>query len=127
MSNPVSISHIEARFRALTDAETINAQAWLADAWALVLDRRPLIESYITAGTVSTASVIRVVSAMVVRVLQNPEGKLEESIDDYSYRRDSAVSGGQLYLTDDELNTLTPVDLTGSVRSVRLVAYGEPA
>jgi hypothetical protein len=49
---------------------------------------------------------------MVVRVLHNPRGFLSEAvtIDDYrrEYRRDAAVSAGVLYVTDAELDALTP-------------------
>jgi hypothetical protein len=45
---------------------------------------------------------IQVQCAMVLRVLNNPDGKYEESGDDYSYKRDSAVSTGALYLSDAE-------------------------
>jgi hypothetical protein len=47
---------------------------------------------------------------MVLRVLSNPGGKLEERQDDYQYRLDSAVSSGALYLSDDELARLSDGD-----------------
>jgi hypothetical protein len=123
MANPATVADIEARWRPLTAQETTNADALLADAWALLIARRPTLEADITAGTVSTENVVRVVVAMVLRVLRNPDGKLEESIDDYTYRRDSAVSTGSLYVTPDELADLTPG--RRRQRSVRLVAYGD--
>jgi hypothetical protein len=46
--------------------------------------------------------VIQVQCAMVLRVMNNPEGKLEETSDDYTYRLDQAVSTGALYLSDAE-------------------------
>ncbi len=123
MANPAEVADIIARWRPLTAQETTNATALLADAWALLLARRPTLEADITAGTVSEENVVRVVVAMVLRVLRNPEGKLEESIDDYSYKRDAAVSTGGLYVTSDELADLTPG--RRRQRSVRLVAYGD--
>ena len=123
MPNPAIVDDIEDRWRPLNAQETTNATALLADAWALLLARRPTLEADMTAGTVSEENVIRVVVAMVLRVLRNPEGKLEESIDDYSYRRDSATSTGGLYVTSDELADLTPG--RRRQRSVRLVAYGD--
>lgn len=123
MANPATVADIEARWRSLSTQQTTNAEALLDDAWAMLLSRRPTLEADITAGTVSEANVIRVICAMVLRVLRNPEGKLEETIDDYSYRRDSATSTGGLYITPDELADLTPG--RASHRSVRLVAYGD--
>lgn len=53
---------------------------------------------------------IRIVSTMVIRVLKNPDGLLTETIDDYTYRRDSAVSAGALYVSDSELDGIRPID-----------------
>lgn len=122
--NPAATSDIEGRFyRDLTEREALIAQTWLDDAWVLLLSRRPTLETDVTAGTVAESTVIRVLCAMVGRVFANPEGLLEESVDDYSYRRDSAVSGGLLYITPEELADVTPG--RASHRSVRLIAYGE--
>jgi hypothetical protein len=124
--NPVEVSHVVARYPGtLTPAQQVNAEAYLSDIWSIVLSRRPLIEDYMTATTVPTSEVIRVVSNAVVRKLLNPEGKSEESIDDYRYKY-GGDRLGDLYLTDEDLADLTP-PYTGVGRhnSVRLVAYGE--
>ena len=125
MTNPASTSDLEARFyRALTDRELLIAPEWLDDAWQMLLDRRPTLEADLTASTVNTRTVIRVLCAMVGRILSNPEGKLEEAIDDYRYRRDSVVSSGLLHVTPEELADVTPG--RKGRRSVRLAIYGEP-
>ncbi|MBA3781186.1 MAG: hypothetical protein H0X12_04940 [Nocardioides sp.] len=123
MPNPVTISDLEARWRPLSDLEPVNAAAFLEDAWAELLSRRPTLESDITAGTVTAANVIRVVSAMVLRVLKNPEGYDQESIDDWSGRRNALVADGILRITPEELAAITPGRATR--RSVRLVVYGD--
>jgi hypothetical protein len=89
--------------RDLTDIEVRKAGALLSDATALILDRFPW---YATAPTQTSKSVC---CAMVMRVLQNPEGKRSETIDDYSYTIDSARSAGELYMTENEVDSLTPV------------------
>lgn len=124
MPNPAVISDIEDRFRPLTPAEEVNATAHLEDAWQMLLSRLPNLEANMTAGTVTAANVIRVVSNMVIRILRNPEGKSEEQIDDYRYRRDALISSGALTVTADELADLTPA-AARRINSVRLVAYGE--
>jgi hypothetical protein len=43
---------------------------------------------------------------MVLRVLNNPNGKLQETQDDYSYRLDAAVSTGALYVSEAEVALL---------------------
>jgi len=124
MPNPATTSDIAARWRPLTAQETTNAVAFLEDAWALLVARRPTLEADLLAGTVSTSNAVRVVTAMVLRVLRNPEGKLSEQIDDYKYTRAEAIGSGLLHVTDDELADITVVARRGQ-RSVRLVAYGE--
>ena len=123
MANPATVADIEARWRTLSTPESTNAQAFLEDAWALLLTRRPNLEADITAGTVRSDNALRVVVAMVLRVLKNPDGKLEESIDDYRYRRDALVSSGALHVTSDELADITPG--RARRRSVRLVIHGD--
>lgn len=123
MANPAAIADIEARWRPLSAQEATNAQAFLTDAWAYLLARRPDLEATITAGTVSTDNAIRVVCAMVLRVLKNPDGWEDEAIDDWRGKRASAIASGELYATPAELADVTPGRATR--KSVRLVAYGE--
>lgn len=124
MANPTTINDIEARFRPLTSEETVTAAALLDDAWSLLLARRPSLDDDIAAVAVSTATAVRVVSAMVIRVLRNPEGMRSEQIDDYSYTRDNMLSAGLLYATAEELSDLT-IGGSRHFSSVRLVAHGE--
>lgn len=124
MPTPASTSDLAARFyRPLTSREYEIGQDWLDDAWQMLLDRRPELQADITAGTVAERTVIRVLCAMVARIFSNPQGLLEEQIDDYRYRRDSLVSSGALTITASELADVTPGRRTN--RSVRLVANGE--
>jgi hypothetical protein len=88
--------------RELTDAEERQATAWLADATALILKHFPQYAA--TPTDVST----KVCCAMVLRKLDNPNGKRQESIDDYSYTIDSSRSRGEVYLSDEEMDELRP-------------------
>lgn len=121
MSNPATIFDIELRWRSLSDAETQVATELIEDAWSMILGRRPNLEADMTAGTVTTRNVVRVIASMVLRVLRNPDGKSEEAIDDYSFKRDASAATGALHVTPEELADITP---GRSRRSVRLVAYG---
>jgi hypothetical protein len=117
MSNPVTARDVETRWHPLSDAERDLAKHLLVDAWAILLARVPTLESRLGASppTLSKALVVTVETAMVLRVMRNPEGKRQESIDDYSWTRDNAVSAGLLYLGDDELALLVPSgDLSGA-------------
>lgn len=123
MANPATVADVEARWRPLTAQETTNAEALLSDAWELLLGRRPTLEADLTAETISEGNVIRVICAMVLRVLRNPDGLSEEAIDDYRYKRDAILASGVLHVTPDELADVTPGRARRS--SVRLVIYGD--
>jgi hypothetical protein len=123
--NPVTVVDLESRWRPLTDIERTNAEAFLGDAWWLLTGRRATLETDMEDGTVSIGNVVRVVSAMVLRILKNPEGKAQESIDDYAFRRHELVSSGLLHVTDDELRDVTPAVSRRRSRSVRLVVHGD--
>lgn len=88
--------------RDLTDSETRQATALLADATALIVDRFP------AQGVTPTSSAAAVCAAMVVRVLRNPDARRTEQLDDYSFTVDSAVSSGQLYISAAEAELLRP-------------------
>ena len=113
-NNPATSADLQARsFRTLTADELAVGQVLLGDAWALVLSARPSVADRLDAAlgnTVFEGLVRQILCAMVLRVLSNPGGKLEERQDDYQYRLDSAVSSGALYLSDDELARLSEGD-----------------
>lgn len=123
MPNPATITDIEDRWRPLNAQETTNATAFLGDAWGLLADRLPQLEANLAAGAVSQQNAIRVVCAMVLRVLKNPDGYDSESVDDWTGRRNALVATGLLAATPAELADLTPGRKNPS--SVRMVAYGD--
>ena len=112
--NPAQASELAARsFRALTPEETAVGKTFLNDAWAMVLSAVPTVGTRLDTlpeDPVFKSLVVQTLCAMVLRVLNNPDGKLEESQDDYRYRLDSAVSTGALYLSDAELARLSEGD-----------------
>lgn len=113
MSNPATTADVVARWRPLSAQETTNAQTFLDDAWVMLKRRMELLgvtdfEDRIDADADFAAEVIRILATAVLRVMKNPDGKSRESIDDYSWSRDEAVSSGLLYFTDDELDALVP-------------------
>jgi len=112
MPNPATPADVVARWRPLSAQETINAQTFLDDAWRMLKRRAAAVdfdlETEMAADVDLTAEVVRVLVTAVLRVMKNPDGKRQESIDDYSWTRDQAVSAGLLYLSDDEVNDLFP-------------------
>lgn len=113
-TNPAGVPDIEARWRSLSTAETTVATALLSDAWAMLQSRLPALVDRIADGSLSPDLVVAVESAMVLRVLKNPDGKRQEAIDDYSWTIDSARSAGALYVTDDELRLLGGANTSGA-------------
>jgi hypothetical protein len=115
MPNPVITADLEARFRPLSTAEEVTAQALLDDAWAVLLTVIPDLEARMAAGTPSTSLVVSVASAMVLRVMRNPNGVRSWSVDDYSETRDNSIAAGSLYVAPEEVRLLT--GLASSARS----------
>lgn len=119
----VSVDEVVARWRPLEPAERPVAEALLVDARAILEARVPGLEDRLAAGTVSEALVRSVLTGMVLRVLRNPDGLVQETTDDYSYRRADDVATGALYVSDVELGNLTaattPVGAGGGAYSVR--------
>ena len=112
--NPATRADLQSRsFRSLSVDELNVGETLLGDAWAIVLSAKPSVSDRLDKtppDTVFQSLVVQTLCAMVLRVLSNPEGKLSESQDDYSYRLDSSVSTGALYLSDAELARLSDGD-----------------
>lgn len=113
-SNPATTLDIDDRWRPLTDAERIVAQSLLGDAWLLLKRADATIDLRLDAVTLDAGLVKMVLVEMVKRVLRNPDGNLQESIQDYSYTRDRVSSSGLLTVTDDELEMLAADDIAAS-------------
>jgi hypothetical protein len=112
MSNPATPADVVARWRPLSAQETTNAQTFLDDAWRMLKrktkDMSPSLDTQIGTDADLRAEVVRVLATAVLRVMRNPDGKREESIDDYSWKLDESVSAGLLYISDEELADITP-------------------
>jgi len=119
MENPVTVSDVEARWKSLSDAQKIVAQANLDDAWALLLHEVPDLEVNLTEGRVSEAVVRQVVCAAVLRVLKNPNGYKREEIDDYMRERAATTATGELFFTPEELARLIPDDEPSAAFTIR--------
>lgn len=113
-TNPATSADLQARsFRTLTADEVTVGDTLLDDAWAMVVSAVPTVDDRldgVPVDAVFKSLVTQTLCAMVLRVLRNPSGKLEERQDDYQYRLDSAVSTGALYLSDAELARLAEGD-----------------
>ncbi len=108
----VTAQQIENRWRPLTPAEATTVPGKSEDAWTRIVATVPGIEEHLSTGAVAEATVQSVMVSMIVRVLKNPDSVRthQQSIDDANESRtlDSAISTGELYLTDYEIGLLTP-------------------
>jgi len=107
----VTAEDIVKRWRPLTPAESSVVDAIIEDAQDIVeSEAEDLgIPAPTDANDRRLRMYTRIVATMAIRVLINPEGILSETIDDYTYRRDSAISSGALYVSDDEMAQLRPI------------------
>ena len=123
-----TVSDVEVRFgRTLTDAESAQVSAWIEDLEAEILERIPALDLLIAAGRPTVGTLRRVISAAIVRKLQNPSGLRQRtvSIDDYSTTEtvDASNSAGYLGLTAGEWELLLP-GISGEAFTIR--PYGAP-
>jgi hypothetical protein len=96
---------IDSSLRALTTQELSVGVRKLESAFNIILTRVPSLTARLDASPTDIALrqlVIDTQVDMVLRFLNNPDGKYEESGDDYSFKRDSATSTGAVYMTDAE-------------------------
>jgi len=108
-----NVSDVEVRYgRTLTAPEAAQVAAWIDDLEAEILERIPTLEALIAAGRPTVPTIIRVVSAAIMRKLDNPKGLKSRTvaIDDYSTTEQPWIEGsaGALDLTDEEWSKLLP-------------------
>lgn len=106
----VDIEDVQNRWRVLDADELRIAQTLITDAQDMV---ETAAEGFGVTAEVAASkrlkrAYVRVVASMVGRVLKNPEGLLTETEDTYTYRRDSAISAGILYVSAEEIASLSP-------------------
>ncbi|MGW6739720.1 hypothetical protein ACWGDX_03055 [Streptomyces sp. NPDC055025] len=124
MADFATIADLEDRLgRDLADeSEQRKAAAHLTDASVIIRGRFPALPDP------PPAIVLTVCCAMVLRVLTNPEGKREESIDDYRYVIDSSRSTGEIYLSDTEAEEIEDALKPPNPRSTAFsIVPGAPA
>lgn len=113
-SNQATGDDLAARaMRPLTDLEQGWGTTRLQDAYDQIVVQVPSVTDRLDAGSPGdpfSRLVVQVQCAMVLRVLTNPDGIRSEGSDDYTRTLDTAVSSGQLYVTDTERALLTAWD-----------------
>lgn len=138
MTNPIAdIARLESAFeRPLVEREKLKersaATQWLDDAWGIIQDEIPGVVRRTELGEddparLRTDSVARVMVAMVIRVLRNPDARRQLGEDTYQETVDQAVSSGQLYISEVERGRLlagAEGDVTAYLPGVYNVGFG---
>lgn len=111
--------------RPLSPVEVSACGLWITQLSSLIRVRYPDVDRRVAVEPGMREVAARAVIAAIARKLSNPEGKLQESVDDYAYRRADAVADGSLYISDSDWASLAPVTTGKRSRGVRFVAYGD--
>lgn len=102
-----TVADVERRWnQTVTSSSLDHVETLIDDAETVVQAYVPDLAERITAGKLTTAAVVHVVSAMVLRVLRNPQGYRSETAGDYSYQMDAATSAGRIFITAEERRLL---------------------
>jgi hypothetical protein len=113
--------------RPITDSnEVAQVNAWLEDTEALIRARIPDLDEQVTSGALDEELVVLVECNAVIRKIKNPDGKQNEKIDDYSYGLTAEAARGDLFLTDEEWDLLTPGSGNGAW-TIRPASYASQA
>lgn len=114
MTNPASVDDVVARWRPLSEAEATVAATLIDDAWRKLkrlAKKRGIadLEAQVGADVDDLREeVVRILAESVLRVLKNPDGNVQESIDDYARTRNLDVASGLLTFPDEDMDDLFP-------------------
>ena len=88
--------------------EAAQIEAWIGDVSGLIAERIPNLAELAT-DPAYEQKLTSIICAVVIRKVDNPTGKLQERIDDYSYGLSAeVVRSSDLTLTDAEWARLLP-------------------
>ena len=95
-------------------AEAAQITAWIEDVEGLIAERIPTLAN-LAADPDYARRLKAIICAVVIRKVDNPTGKLQERIDDYSYGLSAdVVRSSDLTLTDAEWARLSPTSASGA-------------
>ena len=98
---------VEVRFmRPLDEDEKRVVAARLEDAELLLRSRIPDLDEKVAAGVLDQALVVMVEAEMVLRLIRNPDGLVQETDGSYSYSTSQKVASGLLEVLPREWTLL---------------------
>lgn len=113
-----TVADVSTRLGRPIDSPEEQAQvgAWLGDVESLIRLRVPNLDDRVAAGEIPPGTVVMIETNAVIRKMTNPDGKVSETIDDYTYRYNETARKGDLFLTDDDWALLLAQSGAFSVR-----------
>ena len=127
MADLITTAQFEARTgRTLTASQTTQVEALISDASALVIDivndsDVTDLWTTITPATIPGA-IVPVVVSMVRRGVDNPNGYVQSSIDDFSFSYGRSGSSG-IFATRDEVRAIRKAVSSSGVNSLNLDSH----
>lgn len=106
MAALASVENVQDMFRVLTSEEIGVVPAWLDYISAQARIEAPWVDARVSTDPDYADLVKGVLTSAVIRVLRNPDGWRQWSVDDAGFTRDQVISAGMLYLTDIEIRQL---------------------
>jgi hypothetical protein len=103
-----AVGDVVAQYGQLTADEAVLTKYLLRAASKMIRQRVPNLDVMVTQGRLDADVVALAASAMVLRVLRNPEGLKAETTGPFSRTFDTSAAAGLLVLTDDDMKNLTP-------------------
>lgn len=97
---------VQVRMPEGTSIDTAYVQALLDDAELLIKSKIPDLDTRVATGDILVDLVVMVEANMVMRVIRNPDGFVQETDGNYSYSISYAVASGLLEVTDKEWGLL---------------------
>ena len=122
MADPFATVDDVGDLRPLDSDERTRAGVLLTYASAQIRRQLPDIDARIVRGELDTDLARYVAVQMVLRVLRNPDGVLQETVGPSSVSYDRTQSTGQLSMTPDDLAMLAPAPTSAGVGTARLGA-----
>lgn len=103
-----TLNDVEEMIGDIDDCDVDKVGGLLRRASTMIRSQVANIDLRITLGTLDGQTVADIATDMVIRVLRNEEGVKQETIGPTAVTYDPQVAAGRLFMTPDELFTLTP-------------------
>ena len=116
---------IDSLGRPIVGAEATQVGGWLDKIERIISRRLGALGALISDELLSVELLVDVETEAVIRKVKNPDGKVSEGVDDYTYRLNENARKGDLFLTDEEWALISP-DLPATLGGAYSVPLGAP-